>query len=215
MRINDYKNNRLAICVPCRDQVQSLFTYHLVKLIQYCSKKGLHTELFMQTGSLIAKQRQELALSAVNSGATHVLWLDSDMTFPPDIAEQLLATRCDIVAGNYSTRSHPRKGVAYKTIGDWKSWLLPSDTNPRLQEVEGVGMGCMLVNSEVFSEISKPWFEVSWVPEWNEYIGEDFYFCMLARQAGYKIMIDTYLNKRIKHIGICEFSINTIDTNEQ
>jgi len=205
------KNYQVAICVPARDQVQSIFVYHLVNLIQRCMYKNLRVELFIQTGSLISKQRQDLAQAAINSNSTHILWLDSDMSFPPDILETLLTHDLDIVAANYSTRSAPRKGVAYKTIGKWETWLKPSDTQPRLQQVEGVGMGCMLVKTSVFSYIPKPWYEVSWVPDLQEFIGEDFYFCKLAQQAGFKVWIDTNLNKQLKHIGISEFTFQTVD----
>ena len=169
----------------------------------------------MQTGSLIAKQRQDLAQSAINAGATHILWLDSDMTFLPDVVDQLIGHDLDIVAANYSTRTAPRKGVAYKHIGKWNSWLTPDETSPRLQAVEGVGMGCMLVKTTVFSKIPSPWFEVSWVQEWKEYIGEDFYFCMLAKDAGFTVFIDTALNSSIKHIGISEFRLNTCSKTSQ
>ena len=209
--INRKKTYRVAICVPARDQVQSIFVYHLVNLIQRCNSKNLRVELFMQTGSLISKQRQNLAQAAINSEFTHILWLDSDMSFPPDILETLLEHDLDIVAGNYSTRSAPRKGVAYKTLGKWESWLKPSETTPRLQPVEGVGMGCMLVKTSVFSNMETPWYEVSWVPEWQEFIGEDFYFCMAARQAGFNVWIDTLLNKKLKHIGVSEFTLQTVD----
>jgi hypothetical protein len=207
----NFKNHKIAICIPARDQVQTIFAYHLIRLVQRCNKIGLANEVFIQTGSLISKQRQELSQVAIQAGCTHILWLDSDMSFPPDIAENLLKHEVDIVAANYSTRSSPRKGVAYKKIGKWETWLKPNEISPRLQEVEGVGMGCMMVNTKVFSKLPKPWFEVSWVPEWNEFIGEDFYFCSLVKEYDFKVYIDTHLNKNLKHIGITEFTLQTVD----
>jgi hypothetical protein len=198
---------KLAICVPCRDQVQSTFTFSLVQLVQYCNSIKLPVNVIMQTGSLISRQRQNLAESAISSNATHILWLDSDMTFPSNIAETLLSHNQDIVACNYSTRSTPLKGVAYAKIGDWNSWIKPNITKPRLKEVAGIGMGCMLTKIEVFSKIEKPWFEVSWVDEYNDFIGEDFYFCVCAREAGYQILVDTVSSKEIKHIGTAEFDL--------
>ena len=187
----NFNRNKLAICVPCRDQVHSVFTYHLVKLIQYCEQIKLPVNILMETGSLISKQRQELAEDAIKSGATHILWLDSDMTFPPTIAETLISHNLDIVGCNYSTRSMPRKGVAYTNVGDWNSWIRPENISPRLQEVAAVGMGCILTKTSIFPKLEKPWFEVSWVSKYGVFIGEDFYFCEKAINAGYKILIDT------------------------
>ena len=211
MKLKDYaalrRNEKLVICVPCRDQVQSVFTYCLIQLVQYCNAIGLPVNVIMQTGSLIPQQRQELGNAAIANGATYILWLDSDMNFPPTVAETLMSHDLDIVACNYSTRSVPLKGVAYTKIGDWNSWINPRDTNPRLKEVAGVGMGCMLTNIDVFSKIEKPWFEVSWVDKYASFVGEDFYFCSSARNAGYKIIVDTVLSRKIKHVGVAEFDL--------
>jgi len=208
-RIADLRKEKLAVCVPCRDQVQSIFSYNLIKLVQYCNTIKLPVNVFMQTGSLISKQRQDLAEAAIKSGATYILWLDSDMSFPPSIAETLMSHNTDIVACNYSTRSVPRKGVAYSKIGDWHSWIKPNNTVPRLQNVDGVGMGCMLTKVDLFSKLEKPWFDVSWIPEYSCFIGEDFYFCRSAQKLGYRIIIDTVISRNIKHIGISEFDIGT------
>lgn len=201
------QNTKLAICIPCREQLHAVFTYNLVKLVQYCNKIKLHIELFMQTGSLISRQRQQLASTAIEAESTHILWLDTDMTFPPTIAEVLLSHNVEVVACNYSTRSTPLKGVAYTNIGDWDSYINPTNIVPRLQSVEGVGMGCMLTKTSIFSHIEKPWFEVSWVDEYNDFIGEDFYFCSLVKNAGFPVMIDTIISQKIKHIGTCEFGL--------
>lgn len=209
MKINQFRNNiRLAICVPCRDQVQSVFTFQLVKLIQHCNQIKLPVNLFMHSGSLISKQRQDLAKDAIETGATHILWLDSDMSFPSTVAETMLSHNTDIVACNYSTRTVPFKGVAYTKMGDWDSWLTSDNTSPRLQEVAGVGMGCMLTKTTVFENLELPWFEVSWVDEYNTFIGEDFYFCVCAKDAGYKIIVDTVLSNEIKHIGLNAFDLS-------
>ena len=161
----------------------------------------------METGSLISKQRQRLAETAVSSDATHIMWLDSDMMFPVNCIETLLSHNTDIVACNYSTRTYPFKGVAYLSIGDWDSWLGYNDQSDQLVEVEGVGMGCMLVKTEVYKRLDKPWFEVTWHDEFNDHIGEDFYFCTKARAAGYTIQIDTNLSREISHLGTAKFDL--------
>jgi hypothetical protein len=161
----------------------------------------------METGSLIPKQRQNLAEAAINSGATHIMWFDSDMMFPTNVIETLLSHKTDIVACNYSTRNHPFKGVAYTSIGDWNSWLGYNINGERLVDVEGVGMGCMLVKSNVYLNLNRPWFEISWNEQLNDHIGEDFYFCTKAREAGYSIKIDTHLSREIRHLGTSKFDL--------
>lgn len=199
--------NRIAVCVPCRDMVNSPFTYSLVQMISYSAQIGIRTNLIMESGSLIARQRQKLAESALGSGASHILWLDSDMIFPPNVLEILLSHGKDIVACNYSTRTTPFKGVAYTKIGDWESWIGYNITGERMQTVEGIGMGCMLVKASVLKSMSMPWFETSYSHELNDHIGEDFYFCQKAIELGNEIWVDTHLSRELSHLGTMGFDL--------
>lgn len=201
------KYTHVAVCVPCRDTLHSMFAHNLVQTIQHCAAVGIKTTLLMETGSLIANQRQNLARSAISINASHIMWLDSDMLFPVDAVEKLLASNFDIVACNYSTRSTPIKGVAYTKLGDWDSWLGFNIAGDRFSEVEGVGMGCMLTKTSVFAKLDIPWFDVRWNHDMSEYIGEDFYFCTKAAAAGYKIMIDNHLSRDVKHLGTTGFRL--------
>jgi hypothetical protein len=46
----------------------------------------------MMVGTFVHQAREKLLHDVVELwGATHVLWLDADMTFPPDAALRLLA----------------------------------------------------------------------------------------------------------------------------
>jgi len=202
------KNIRLAVCVPCRDTLHSLFAYNLTQLVQTCNHIGISVSIFMEIGSLIAQQRQKLAEAAIEGGSTHILWLDSDMLFPVYVAEKLLSHELDVVACNYSTRSLPIKGVAYDRIGEWDSWKSVVETTDTLAKVEGIGMGCMLVKTDVFLKLDKPWFNTTWESEYSDFIGEDFYFCKKARDADFSIMVDTVLSKSIGHIGISKFDLS-------
>lgn len=162
----------------------------------------------METGSLISRQRQKLAETAISQGSTHILWLDSDMLFPLNVVDVLLSHNQDVVACNYPTRTLPIKGVAYTKIGEWDSWLGFDVTNERLKSVEGVGMGCMLAKTSVMERMERPWFEVTYSEKYNDHIGEDFYFCQKARSLGYQIMIDTLLSREIKHLGTTAFDLS-------
>lgn len=198
---------KVAICIPCRDTLHSLFAYNLIQLVQYCNTVGIKTTVLMESGSLISRQRQRLAQRALEDSATHIMWLDSDMLFPSNVIESLMSHGKDIVACNYSTRSTPFKGVAYRKIGDWDSWLGYNFFGERLQVVEGVGMGCMLVSAKVFASLDLPWFEIAYSSELDDHIGEDFYFCQKAAAAGYPVHVDTIVSRDIKHLGTASFDL--------
>lgn len=211
MKIKNEKSTKLGIAVPCRDQVHSLFTYSLVHLIQYNEKNNIRTQLYMLSGSLIADQRHKLAKMCINDKCTHILWLDSDMMFPAHTADQLLSHSLPVVACNYSTRSEPRKSVAYKKIGDWENWLNSGREKAKLSNVEAVGMGCMLVDTNVYQKMDDPYFEVAYDPELKEWIGEDFYFCKKLAMHEYNIVIDNKLSMSISHLGTTAFTNQTLN----
>jgi hypothetical protein len=99
--------------------------------------------------------------------------------------------------------------VAYTELGgEWTQYLRHNkDTTltKDLIEVEGMGMGCMLTDITVFDQIEKPYFPVTWMPEANDYLGEDINFCQAVRAKGYKIFVDDILSRQLNHLGTFAF----------
>jgi len=154
-------------------------------------------------------QRDQLADMALQAGSSHVLWLDSDMMFPVDTVQRLLHHQVPLVAGNYVTRQYPHKTVAYTQLHDWRSYVINSN-KPDLIKVAAVGMGCMMVNTDVIRSMSKPRFQTTYVPETNDHMGEDFYFCQQAQQLGYDVLIDDQLSSELQHLGTVAFNHNMV-----
>jgi hypothetical protein len=204
------KKNKLAVLVPCRDTLHSAFAMCLTEMVKLNTMNSLDTHVIMDASTVLLTQRERLATEARNVGAEYMLWLDSDMVFPASTALRLLAHNEPIVAANYIRRQLPAKGVAYETIGDWQN---PLEFEPQddLVEVEGVGMGCMLVKTSVLDDIPQPWFEFGWTPESNDWLGEDMIFCQKMAQAGNTVKIDTQLSMEMRHLGTWAFGPDLIE----
>lgn len=193
--------NKVAICVPARDMVTASFAFDLARLTGVTQENLM---LLTSQGTLIVNQRTDLAKNAIEAGCTHILFLDSDMRFPADTLERLLAHDKDIVACNYSTRKFPLRSVAFKDDTSWDT----VDTDPDstgLEPVASIGMGIMLIKSEVFVKIGLPYFMIGFSAKNQEYTGEDIFFCRKARAAGYEILVDHDLSKEIGHTGAIDF----------
>lgn len=208
--VKNKTTSKVVICVPCRDTVHSLFAYNLIQLVNHCHLTGVKSHVMMETGSLISQQRQHLAEEALKLNPDFILWLDSDMMFPLNTIEILSRHNLPIVACNYSTRSDPLKGVAYKSIGDWDSWIDSGTEMGNTTVVEGTGMGCMLVKPDVFRAMEKPWFDIRYNDKLGDHIGEDFYFCTKAADCGYDIVIDNVLSREIRHLGVMPFDLSRV-----
>jgi len=126
------------------------------------------------------------------------------MRFPPNLLERLLSHDKDVVACNYATRRLPVKTVAFSDFAELK--CVYSGDKTGLEEVDAVGMGAMLIKTEIFKKLPLPWFSISYLPSGNMYIGEDIYFCKLAQANGMKVYVDHDLSKDVKHIGVMEFT---------
>jgi hypothetical protein len=201
------KPTKLAILVPTRDTVHSQFAYCLAQLIKTTSEAGIDTYLFFDSSTILLNQREKLIENAKDIKCDYVLWLDSDMMFPSTTALRLLAHNKDIVACNYMKRSKPLKTVAYTDLTNWDSWL-PLEPKDDLIKVEGVGMGCMLMKTEIFNSLQKPYFEFTYKGDTQDWYGEDFMLLTKLRLNQFNVYIDTILSMDIKHLGIYAFGNN-------
>lgn len=160
--------------------------------------------------SALPQNRHNLVRMAQKADASHILFLDDDMTFPPNTLERLLAANKPIVSTNCTTRTVP---VITTAIKDDKRIM--SEGRSGLEEVDQVGMAVMLINLKVFDRIPLPWFKFDWDEEYPEtYCSEDIYFCRKANQAGFRVWIDHDLSLGIGHLGEMEYGHDLVTAEE-
>jgi hypothetical protein len=126
----------------------------------------------------------------------HLLLMGDDHRFPGDIIGRLLRHKVDIVAALCMERRPPFRTVA-RVAGN----PLPLDTEPGLIEVDSTGTAGMLIHRRVFDALEPPWF---WHGEGKDgfYLADDIFFCARAREAGFKIHVDT--STVISHLAVLE-----------
>lgn len=195
------KKPTVSILVPSRDMVHSHFAYSLSRLIKTSIENGLNVFTFFDSSTILLNQRESLIELAKDSNSDYVLWLDSDMVFPSTTILRLLEHNQDIVGCNYMKRTHPIKSVSYTDVNDWNSWV-KMEPKDELVEVEAVGLGCILMKTNVFNQLHKPYFEFRYKTDTNDWYGEDYVLMEKLRDLGYKIYIDTLLSMDVKHMGV-------------
>lgn len=202
----------VAICVPARDMVHTSFTFDLAAAVGYHARTtddNIMTKVCQ--GTLLVDQRNQLVQEALAEGATHILWIDSDMRFPKEVIQRLLERDLDIVAANCSRRRHPASFIALQADderGIYNVQTLPESTG--VEEVVAVGFGVMMVKAQVFRDMPQPWHKLIWNTKDEKFVGEDMAWCHGARDAGYKVHIDHDLSKDIYHTGMHEFGCEDI-----
>jgi hypothetical protein len=196
---------RVMIATPCTDSVKAGFALDLAMLYGLVCRHSDDVEaaIMQNRGTIIPQQRATLVDAAQRYGATHLLWLDSDMRFPKDTLFRLLKHNQPIVAANYARRRHPALPTAEHRD---KGHLFSTDDATGLEAVTQCGFGVMLTRMDVFQKISEPWFQIGYTSNDHQYVGEDFFFCAKARKAGFEILIDHDLSKEIRHVGEMDYT---------
>lgn len=197
----------VSILVPTRDTVYSHFSYSLSNLMKLSVQMGIDVHLFFNASTILINQREQLIDQAIQIKSEWVLWLDSDMMFPPTTLLRLLAHNQNIVACNYMKRSHPFKSVAFMDTTDWESWV-PLQKQDELLTVEAIGMGCVLMKTYLFNQLQKPYFEYTYDNSTMGWIGEDFTLFKKFNNLGYEVRVDTNLSNEIYHIGTYAYGKN-------
>lgn len=201
---------KTLIAVPCMDSNPVGFTHSLAIL-----KKEGDCTLSMMNGSLIYESRNKLSRQALGLEADYILWLDSDMIFPPDTLIRMLEHMKDkdFVTGLYFRRGAPFSPVifeSYETLEDgrvkWKDQLeYPKD---ELFEVAGCGFGCVMMKTTMLLDMALNYSE--WFAPISG-MGEDLAFCWRARKLGYKLWCDPTIKLgHVAHMTVDETVWQTI-----
>lgn len=141
-------------------------------------------------GQSPAKSRNLLIRSALDNDCTHVFLLDDDMIPPSDTLIKLLKHDKDIVSGLYLLRSFPHRPALFDKAyenGKCKFVNLTGDKTGLIEAVN-CGLGCVLINTEVFKAMREPWVRLGELEqdEWCDDVG----FFNRCRKAGFTVWCD-------------------------
>lgn len=149
--------------------------------------------------------------------ADWLLWIDTDMGFPPDLLERLMADADSVerpivgaLAFTWRHQTADQMGgwrcLATPTLFDWghgddgeMGFIVRTDYHLNaVQQVAGTGMACVLIHKSVFEAIIekyKPlgqmWYDRVPNPGMGKVISEDLSFCMRANTVGKTVWVDT------------------------
>lgn len=204
----DITTGHVAVCVPTNGMVHANFAYCLVAAIRYTELQGISVSLVMHEGTVLSNQRQQIAAEAIlEHRADHLMWLDSDMTFPANTIVRLLSKNKEVVCAAYSKRVEPFIPTAFADIDP----VVPVEVKGNLKKVRYAGMGCMLVASNVMRQLPTPWFPLLWHEPSQTWHGEDMGFCDLLEKENIELWCDIPLSLELGHIGQYEFLLDPED----
>lgn len=181
----------IAICVPYYRHAEGGM---LLSAMDLCYQGGNIANLLTigSSGCYIEENRNGCVQFAINTGVEFdwLLWLDTDMIFPGNALERLLAHGKDIVGANYRQRTPPYKAAGVYKHGD------PADMWSGLHEMAQIPTGLLLTRFDIYRKMQYPWF----LEGDRTQARDDIYFCRRAVEMGYEIWCDNLLSSEVRHI---------------
>lgn len=190
-----------------------------------CLERTIPSEFFMEfcqldmgiirhtlpvQGAQVHKARQKAVDLFLNETTDdYLLFVDSDMGFPRDLALRLAGHALPIVSALCVRRDPPflptmlglveNLPLAQRPREAGKYYHIPAWQDGALVTVDAVGAAAIMIRRDVLTTIAPPHFD------FMEGRGEDVIFCEKARAAGFSIVVDTSVHCR--HYTMTPFSV--------
>lgn len=210
------KKPHIFICTPCHSGKIDV-NYHVAMTMAgtYLARHGVDYTLDYNVGMSIDNARSEMTTSFLRDfpDCTHLLFVDDDIAFAPDLLYRLLCENVDMVAVPYRRKQNEplyniRHGVRVKTLSG----------RPHMVAVENIATGMMMIRRNVIEKIAPSvkeyrhdnkgrtgllFFHHELVEDdmigGVAYMGEDYNFCRLVISHGFDVW--AYIDEDLAHIG--------------
>ena len=188
------------VAVPTTDYVSAEFTKCLVQLMMKLTRDGIDADARIRAGTSVHVGREYLAEAAVTEGFTHVLWIDSDMTFGTGIVDDLLWCGKDMVCGAFVSRRPPYSPCVYTSIEkDQIERVKDFGTEPF--RVAGCGFAMVMTTVELLKAVHDRFDTCFGMTD--IYYSEDMEFCRRVNALGREIWCEpTVRPGHIAHIEV-------------
>lgn len=163
------------------------------------TRQGLIEGFYVQNKitSNISKGRQVMLDEALEGDFTHILWIDDDTQFPIEAIDLLLEKKKPWLAVNICKKELGRGWIASYGGGE----KVNSTGKKGCELISTMGLGMVLIQLDAIRHVPKPHFEVAYIEEMGEYLGEDIYFNLKCKKAGVETWVDHDVSNLVNHIG--------------
>lgn len=195
--MNEIDKTKVCTLIASRGLIHSRTMECVLENYQDIEVFNKTPQIFFTHDMPIPDAQNYLVKQALETDCTHFWFVEEDNTFPTGTLFKMVYEQMPVVAVDY-----PVGEKAYSTIME------------KDDEIWWCGLGCTLIDRQVFSDIPEPWFRTdkTWritnadtmemveedVP--NKYGGHDIYFGMQLRKHG--IPITTLKNTTAGHLRI-------------
>lgn len=189
---------KVMIAVPNLGNIHALLTQRLIEWHTMPGKLYEQVALYAPRGvQPHDAARNKCVQVFLESDATHLFFVDSDVVPPFDAIDLLLETEMPIVTGLYpviwrnpdTEKTERVHAVFSKAVNE--AGFGPVFVKDRIEQVDYCGGGCLMIKREVIGMLKNQGHKTlfKWVLDENGLAkhGEDVFFCKLASTYDYRV----------------------------
>jgi hypothetical protein len=207
----------IMVGYPCYDGKADIGSLGAIYQCAYAQNSPVKQIQFLNGDSLVSRARNRIAERFLASDCEYLMFIDNDILFQPADITRLREWNKDIIGGVYLKKKLPYAPVANTCYG--------TDPETGLSEMAEIGTGFMMIHRRVFERLINlrgnqlryepagdelpgnyyDFFRVGVSPVTKQYLSEDYFFCEMARLAGFKVLLDSGIMVKHKGGGIFPF----------
>lgn len=233
LEVRDLSNEpiHLMIGTPCYGGFITAPNFNsALKLRDYCGKNGIRLSFAMPWGdALVTRARQSIAAYFLDDPtATHLLYIDADISYEVDQVLRLLKFNRDVCAGLYPAKKYDWELIRKKALAGGEflesaglayvyNRKEPHETVEGFGKVTLAGTGFLMIQRRVLEAMAKQYPKLKYkvagpqgekeqyaffncmVDEKGVYLSEDYSFCKRWNDMGGEIWAD--FESRLGHTG--------------
>lgn len=179
---------KLMVGIPTQEFARQAVFYDYLALLDIPKD----TLIMKPHGQSPARGRNLIIEQALLNECTHILFIDDDTAFPPDLFTKLVRWDVDMVTGIYCMRNFPHKPIIFDIADEEGRCLyreLPDDLpNDELIPLVAAGLGACLIQTSVFEKMERPWITLGELEK--DHWCDDISFFRRAIDAGFNLWGD-------------------------
>jgi hypothetical protein len=185
--------------------------WSVFRFVHYCAQQKLDVTFYpIFWDSLISRARNAAAAEFLSSDATHLLFIDADISFDPEDVLKLIRSNKDVICSPYPKKyikDNPNDGRPFEPVDFAVSGSMRK-VSEKEYEIQSVATGFLLIKRKVFENLIDKYPEIEYVndidgygpgkvmhdffrvhinPNTKIYESEDWGFCTLWRNMGGKV----------------------------
>lgn len=201
---------KLFIATPAFDgRVHVQYACALAETKMLLESRGIEVQFQINSsGSLLVAERNRLNKAFLQSDCTHMLCIDSDLGWPPPAVFAMIQHDRDFVGGLYPARAQD-KVFLFRAVEKENGEFFADERG--LLKMNYIPAGFMLLKRVVIERMTSRFAHKYFEPKAEnlkhesgyclfetevfegEFWGEDYVFCRRAREAGFDIWIDPFI----------------------